>query len=205
MPELPSSRLRAPQPERKDPLQRAVPFTLGMHRESAVTCHPAPCGARAEPPGAGAQQRCLTRARRCERGGDAERGRRSPKRRTPAAGRRGTGERRALLCTEPLESQRGFQMKAIFVLQNLKPPLPRAYERDSSEKWENLRPLTLLRHGAGVGTGRRRQGRGWQSPARPPTPRGSRQRLLRSRSPFPLVRGLWQATIGFRFLLSCSV
>lgn len=96
-------------------------------------------------------------------------------------------------------------MKALFVLQNLKPPLPRAYERDSSEKRENLRPLTLSRRGAGAGTGRRRQGRGWQSPARPPTPRGSRQRLLRSRSPFPPVRGLWRATIGFRFLLSRSL
>ena len=31
---------------------------------------------------------------------------------------------------EPLESRCGFQMKAIFVLQNLKPPLPRVYDRD---------------------------------------------------------------------------
>jgi len=37
------------------------------------------------------------------------------------------------------------------------------------------------------------------------TPRGSRQRLLRSPSPFTLVRGLWQATLRFRFLLSCSL
>lgn len=110
-PDLPSSRLRAPQPEHKDPLQRAVPFTLGMHQESAVTCHPAPRGARAEPPGAGARQRCLTRARRCERGGDAERGRRSPKRRTAAAGRRGTGERRAVLCSAQSPSKAGVVSK----------------------------------------------------------------------------------------------
>lgn len=50
---------------------------------------------------------------------------------------------RAGRCTEPLESQRGFQMKAVFVLQNLKPPLPTVCDRDK-RKWENLLPLTPL-------------------------------------------------------------
>lgn len=65
-----------------------------------------------------------------KQGGEAEHGRDSPKRRNPAAGRREPGKQRAVLCAEPLESLCGFQMKSIFVLQNLKPPLPRVYDRD---------------------------------------------------------------------------
>lgn len=57
-------------------------------------------------------------------------------------------------------------------------------------------PFKPLVPEAGAGSGCPR--RGWGGGA-------ERQRLLRSRLSFTLVRGLWQVMIRFRFLLSCSL
>lgn len=91
-------------------------------------CHLAPCGARTEPPGTGAWQRCLTQARIAWKEGKQSVGEVPQKAETRQLA--GGNLARAGHCTEPLESQHGFQMKAIFDLQNLKPPLPRVCDRD---------------------------------------------------------------------------
>lgn len=54
----------------------------------------------------------------------------APRKKKPSSWPGRLARHRVLLRAEPLESQCGFQMKAIFALQNLKPTLPGVHDRD---------------------------------------------------------------------------